>query len=103
MNAVNVTVKSLDASKDWTVLSKNTENALDNAQHATVAQMHDTKIPVQTQSTNFHYAIDRESNALHLKVTSADGALVREIVFNRIDPRILDAQKLKGVFVNGKF
>jgi len=59
------------------------------------------KKPKTTFSTDLNYSIDHEDNSLHLKVQRADGEVVREVVFDRIDPSLVDAKKLKGVFVDG--
>jgi hypothetical protein len=95
-------IQSWGPANDWTSSPKRTVNALDKFESVGMAvPMSDRKIsPIQTPSNHLNYAIDRGSHALHLKVTNADGELVREVIFDRIDPRILDTQKLKGVFVN---
>ncbi len=59
------------------------------------------KKPKPLTATDLNYSIDHEDKALHLKVKGADGAVVRELVFERIDPNLLDAKKLKGIFVDG--
>ena len=57
---------------------------------------------VQKNVASLNYSIDHTNNALHLKITNADGELIREVVFARIDPSIFNAKRLKGVLVNAK-
>lgn len=59
-------------------------------------------LSVQKNVASLNYSIDHTNNALHLKITNADGELIREVVFSRIDPSIFNAKKLKGVLVNAK-
>lgn len=101
MSDLNVTVaplKPLEIPKDGAVASaKDTHKAVEGT-----PQKQD-KLAKQTAQTKLHdlnYSINREDNALHLKVKSADGELIREVVFDRIDPNLLDAKKLKGIFVD---
>ena len=104
MSDLNVTVaplKSLEISKDAAVTSS--KDTLKEAPHVKSESKQDKlpKQPAQAKLTDLNYSIDREDNALHLKVKSADGEVVREVVFDRIDPSLLDPKKLKGVFVDG--
>ena len=59
-------------------------------------------LSVQKSVANLNYSIDHSNNALHLKVINADGELIREVVFARIDPCVFNAKKLKGVLVNAR-
>ena len=92
-------VKSLERAKDSTnAPSKEQANAVDPSRHIIASE--DKKFK-PTSSTDLNYSIDHEDNALHLKVQRANGEVVREVVFDRIDPSLLDVKKLKGVFVDG--
>ena len=92
-------VKSLERAKDSTnAPSKEQANAVDPSRHIIASE--DKKFK-PTSSTDLNYSIDHEDNALHLKVKNADGEVVREVVFDRIDPRLLDPKRLKGIFVDG--
>jgi hypothetical protein len=107
MSNLNVTVassKSLEITKDVaTTPSKDTNQATGSAQQVKPGAKQDklTKQPVQAKLTDLNYSISHEDNALHLKVKSVDGELVREVVFDRIDPSLLNTKKLKGIFIDG--
>ena len=101
MSDLNVTVaplKSLEIPKDGAVASsKDTHKVVE----ATLQKQ--DKLAKQTEQTKLHdlnYSINREDNALHLKVKSSDGEVIREVIFNRIDPNLLDTKKLKGNFID---
>ena len=95
LNVIVAPVKSLEIAKDGATVEGHQQVKPEQKQDKV------TKRPVQTKLTDLSYAIDHEDNALHLKVKSADGEVVREVVFDRIDPRLLDPKKLKGIFVDG--
>jgi len=59
-------------------------------------------LSVQKNVASLNYSIDHTNNALHLKVINADGELIREVVFARIDPSIFNAKRLKGILVNAR-
>lgn len=103
MSDLNVTVaslKSLEMPKDAVVTSS--KNTNQESQHVKSESKQDqlTKQPTQAKLTDLNYSIDREDKALHLKVKSADGEVVREVVFDRIDPSLLSLKKRKGIFVD---
>ncbi len=106
MSDYNVTVaplKSLETTKDGAVaFSKDTHRTMDGTQQVKSEQKPDTltKQPARVKLTDLNYSINHEDKALHLKVKSADGEVVREVVFDRIDPSLLDAKKLKGIFID---
>ena len=106
MSDLNVTVaplKSLEISKDAAVTpSKDTPRTIEGTQQVKPEQKPDTltKQHAQVKLTDLNYSINHEDKALHLKVKSADGEVVREVVFDRIDPSLLDARKLKGIFID---
>ncbi len=102
MSELNVTaapLQPLDTSKEGTALpvKEKTKPAVPSR----LAQTEQEKKPKSVTSTDLDYSIDREDQALHLKVKGADGAVVRELVFERIDLSLLDTKKLKGIFVDG--
>jgi len=104
MSDLNVTVaslKSLETPKDAAVTSFKDTNQ--EAQQVKLESKQDklAKQPTPSKLTDLNYSIDREDNALHLKVKSTDGEVIREVVFDRIDPNLLNPKKLKGVFVDG--
>lgn len=106
MSDYHVTVaslKSLEMTKDGAVaFSKDTHRTMDGTQQVKSEQKPDTltKQPARVKLTDLNYSINHEDKALHLKVKSADGEVVREVVFDRIDPSLLDAKKLKGIFID---
>ena len=92
-------VTSLERAKDSTnAPSKEQTNAVNPSRHVIASE--DKKFK-PTSATDLNYSIDHEDHALHLKVQRANGEVVREVVFDRIDPSLLDVKKLKGVFVDG--
>jgi uncharacterized FlaG/YvyC family protein len=105
MSDLNVTVvplKSLEIAKDAAVThSKETNSAGHSKLDMLSTQEKLDKQSAQAKLTDLNYSIDHEDNALHLKIKSADGEVVREMIFDRIDPSLVDAKKLKGVFVDG--
>ena len=105
MSDLNVTVipgKSLDASKEGVALPSKEPSHITEALPPSKAEpAQQTKKTKPTSSTDLNYSIDHKDNALHLKVQRADGELIREVVFERIDPSLLNAKKLKGIFVDG--
>ena len=106
MSDYHVTVaplKSLEMTKEGAVASlKDTHRTMDGTQQVKSEQKPDTltKQPARVKLTDLNYSINHEDKALHLKVKSADGKVVREVVFDRIDPSLLDAKKLKGIFID---
>jgi len=102
MSDLNVTVapgRTLETSKEGVVTSKKGQNqGVDSPAPVKPAPEKKTSA---AGHTDLNYSIDQQDNALHLKVKSADGTLVREVVFDRIDPSLLDTKKLKGIFVDG--
>lgn len=106
MSDLNVTVapvKSLEVSKEGAVAPAKDAQSTVQARQAMKAEQKQDKqtAPVETKLTDLNYSIDPKDNALHLKVKKADGELVREVVFDRIDPGLLDTKKLKGIFIDG--
>ncbi len=95
LNVIVAPVKSLEIAKDGATVEGHQQVKPEQKQDKV------TKHHVQAKLTDLSYAIDHEDKALHLKVKSADGEVVREVVFDRIDPRLLDPKKLKGIFVDG--
>lgn len=55
-----------------------------------------------SRATNLSYAIDRESNALHLKIKTSDGEVIREVVFHKIDLNVMSTSLLKGFLVDDR-
>jgi hypothetical protein len=55
-----------------------------------------------TRETDFIYAVDRQSNALHLKIKTADGEVIREVVFKKIDINVMNTSILKGVLFDDR-
>ena len=102
MSDLNVTVtpvKSLDTSKDGVALPSSRQSKVTETSHPVKAESE--KKPKPATSTDLNYSINLEDKALHLKVKRADGELVREVVFERIDLNLLNTKKLKGIFVDG--
>jgi ribosomal protein S3AE len=101
LNVTSAPLKSMEISKDAVVTSS--KDTYKEAQPVKSESKQDklAKQSVLTKLTDLNYSIDREDNALHLKVRSVDGEVVREVVFDRIDPSLLNPKKLKGIFVDG--
>jgi hypothetical protein len=101
MPGLNVTVTpvtTLEPSKEGaTTTSKDTSKTVD-AHHQTKHE-HRTRT-VASNLTNLNYSVDHEDQSIHLKVKSSDGEIVREVVFDRIDPSLLDPTKLKGILID---
>lgn len=106
MSDINITIvstKSLDTPKDGAVSSKEIATRLVNTPQVKAEQKVDEKANhLLAKSTDLNFSIDRDDNALHLRVKSSEGEVIREVVFDRIDPSLFDVIKLKGVFVDGK-
>jgi len=106
MSNLNITVASLtslEITKDAaTTSSKDTTQAVEGVQQVKPEQKHDklTKQHGQAKLTDLNYSINHDDKALHLTVKGADGEVVREVVFDRIDPSLLDAKKLKGILID---
>lgn len=101
MSDLNVTVgapfHSLEPAKDGTnTPSRDAQQVGENVQHPKITHK-------EVESTDFNYAIDRDTQALHLTVKDANGKLVREVIFEKIDVSFFDPKKLKGVFVDEVF
>jgi len=106
MSDFNVTVAppiTLEIPKDGTATpAKDAAKTVESAQPAKPeSKQRKSTLPTQTRLTDLNYSIDHDSKALHLKIKSMDGEVVREVVFDRIDPHLLDTAKLKGIFVDG--
>ena len=102
MSDLNVTaapLKSLETSTEGVALPAKGQVKAAETSHPVKAE-HDKKTKSVT-TTDLNYSIDHEDNALYLKVKGADGALVRELVFERIELHVLDMKKLKGIFIDG--
>jgi environmental stress-induced protein Ves len=101
MSDLNVTIapiQSLEASKDGTsTTSKDKSHVVEKVQDT--KSEHKSKA-VSVKSTDFSYSVDHEDQSIHLKVKKPDGEVVREVVFDRIDPSLLDLKKLKGVLID---
>jgi hypothetical protein len=102
MSDLNVTVapvQTLETPKEGVVTSKKDQTQV--VESPAPVKSAPEKKPIAVGHTDLNYSINQENNALHLQVKSADGTLVREVVFDRIDPNLLDTKKLKGIFVDG--
>ncbi len=102
MSDLNVTVAptpSLDKTKESLALPA--QGHAKAAEPLRQVKTEPDKKPKPLTATDLNYSINHEDKALHLKVKGADGAVVRELVFDRIDPNLLDAKKLKGICVDG--
>jgi len=105
MSDFNVTVTpaiALESTKDGTATSsKDATQTVESAQQ-TKSELKQTQLAStpQAKQTDLNYSIDRDNKALHLKIKSMDGEVVREVVFARIDPSLFDTAKLKGVFID---
>jgi hypothetical protein len=71
----------------------------------TVDAHHQIKLEYRTRTvasklTNLNDSVDREEQSIHQKVRSSDGEIVRDVVFDRIDPRLLAPAKLKGILID---
>lgn len=101
MSDLNVTVapiQSLEASKDGaSATSKDKSAPLKTAQET---KFEPKSVAVSAKLTDLNYSVDREDQSIHLKVKKSDGEVVREVVFDRIDPNLLDPKKLKGVLID---
>jgi hypothetical protein len=107
MSDLNVTVtpvQSLEISKDGVASSAKDQGQTQGMERrpAPVKSAQEKKTN-DWKPTDLNYSISQEDKALHLKVKSADGDLLREVVFERIDPGLLDTKKLKGIFVDDNF
>jgi hypothetical protein len=93
-----VPVTSLERTKDGTSApAKELTRVVDPSRQITASE---EKRHKPSASTDLNYSIDHDDKALHLKVQRSDGEVVREVVFNRIDPNLLNTKNLKGVFVD---
>lgn len=105
MSDFNVTVApaiALESTKDGTATpSKDATQTFGSAQQPK-SELKQTPLASapQAKQTDLNYSIDRDNKALHLKIKSMDGEVVREVVFARIDPSLFDIAKLKGVFID---
>jgi hypothetical protein len=101
MPGLNVTVTpvtSLEPSKEGAATTfKDTSKTADA--HHQIKHEHRTKT-VASKLTNLNYSVDHEDQSIHLKVRSSDGEIVREVVFDKIDPSLLDPTKLKGILID---
>jgi len=99
MSDLNVTVapiQSLEASKDGgSTTSKDKSKTVE-----TVQEPKSEPKAASVKLTDLNYSVDHEDQSIHLKVKKSDGEVVREVVFDRIDPKLLDPKKLKGVLVD---
>jgi hypothetical protein len=106
MSDLNVTVapvKPLEIAKEGTNTPTKDMRGVEETRQAmkTAPSKEQQAKSVEVKLTDLNYSIDPKDNALHLKVKKADGELVREVVFDRIDPGLLDTKKLKGIFIDG--
>lgn len=102
LNVTVTTVTSLEPSKEGVATtSKDISKTMDA--HQLIKHEHKTKT-VPSKLTNLNYSVDHEDKSIHLKVRSSDGEIVREVVFEvvfeRIDPSLIDPKKLKGVLID---
>jgi hypothetical protein len=101
MSDLNVTVApihSLEAPKDGaSATSKDKSAPLKTAQET---KFEPKSVAVSAKLTDLNYSVDREDQSIHLKVKKSDGEVVREVVFERIDPSLLDPKKLKGLLID---
>ena len=101
MSDLNVTVapiQSLEASKDGAPATSKDKSAPLKAAQETKSEP--KSVAVSAKLTDLNYSVDREDQSIHLKVKKSDGEVVREVVFDRIDPNLLDPKKLKGVLID---
>lgn len=95
LNVTAIPLKPLESPKDGvTASSQRIAYVTDGAQQ--IKPEHKAKAPA-TKTTDLNYSIDHEDQAIHLKVKSSDGVVLREVVFERIDPNLLNTTRLKGV------
>ena len=98
LNVTVTTVTSLEPSKEGVATtSKDISKTMDA--HQLIKHEHKTKT-IPSKLTNLNYSVDHEDKSIHLKVSSSDGAIVRDVVFERIDPSLIDPKKLKGVLID---
>ena len=98
LNVTVTTVTSLEPSKEGVATtSKDISKTMDA--HQLIKHEHKTKT-IPSKLTNLNYSVDHEDKSIHLKVRSSDGEIVREVVFERIDPSLIDPKKLKGVLID---
>ena len=90
---------TLDHAKVWDVTTVKNSGA---KPASSLRSVDVTAKPVQVQTTDFSYTIDRENHALHLKVKTAGGDVIREVVFNKIDLHVMNMNQLKGIWVDDK-
>ena len=101
MSDLNVTVapiKSLEPSKDGASATSKDKSATLKTAQETKSELKSAAVSVKL--TDLNYSVDREDQSIHLKVKKSDGEIVREVVFDRIDPSLLDPKKLKGVLID---
>jgi hypothetical protein len=94
------------------VSDTNSVNTLDGTKGWQIASLKNLRLPREgipasvqhnaTRETDFSYAIDRESNALRLRIKTADGEVIREVVFKRMDVNVMNRSLLKGVLVDDR-
>lgn len=87
-------INSLENTKAWQCTSPI------NLSQPIVANAHASAQHNATRETDFSYAIDRQSNALHLKIKTVDGEVIREVVFKKIDVNVMNTSFLKGILVD---
>ena len=99
--SVNTTT-SLDVKSKEGMVALTKSLSTDKTHTDTVEPLHDKPSPKLPQSTatDFNYTVEKDTNAIHLKIVGKDGQLVRELVFNKSDVNPYDLKKLRGVFVD---
>ncbi len=101
MSDLNVTVapmKSLESSKDGvSTTSKDNSKVVEKVQGT--KSEHPSKA-ASVKLTDLNYSVNHEDQSIHLTVKKSDGEVVREVIFDRIDPSLLDTKKLKGVLID---
>jgi len=101
LNITSASLKSLERTKDGAVTPSKDTNIETQQVKAESKLDRQPKPLTPAKLTDLQYSIDREDNTLHLKVKSLDGEVIREFHFDRFDPVTIDANKLKGIFVDG--
>lgn len=104
MSELNITALkqvTLDSSKDGNALPVKSDKQATETETQKRSKLLDKPSAQIEQSTlNLNYSVSKEDNALHLKVMSANGELIREVHFDRFDPSLHNTSKLKGVFID---
>ena len=98
LNVIVTPIKSLEVSKDGaSTTSKDKSKVVEKVLNT--KSEHQSKA-TSVKLTNLNYSVDHEDQSIHLTMKKSDGEVVREVVFDRIDPNLLDPKKLKGVLID---